>query len=291
MNQVKTQKRVMAIHDLSGFGKCSLTIALPVLSASGLETVCLPTALLSTHTGGFTHYTYHDLTQDMLPMAAHWEKLQLHFDALYSGFLGSEAQLKIVSEIFSRFKKEDTLILVDPAMADFGQLYSTITEKMALDMRLLCQKADVIVPNMTEAAFLLGESYREGPYTKAYLTHLAQGLSKLGPKKIVLTGVWFAPDQVGAMIYDRETEDTVISLAPHIPGRYYGTGDLFASALLGGLMQPLPIEKSLRLALDYVTSSILRTYHRKTDVRFGVDFESGLGTYILSLQKAKEETL
>ncbi|MDR3209479.1 MAG: bifunctional hydroxymethylpyrimidine kinase/phosphomethylpyrimidine kinase, partial [Oscillospiraceae bacterium] len=163
-----TQKRVAAIHDISCFGKCSLTVALPILSAAGIECAVLPTAVLSTHTGGFSGYTYRDLTDDLLPIWRHWQTLGLRFDAAYSGYLGSEAQLEIVAEIFDRLRAQDSLIIADPVMADDGRLYASFAPTFPDGMRALCTRADIILPNMTEAALLLGEPYREGPYTREY---------------------------------------------------------------------------------------------------------------------------
>ena len=147
------QKRIAAIHDISCVGRCSLTVALPILSAAGYETSVLPTAVLSTHTGGFTGFTYRDLTEDISPIAAHWQSLGLHFDALYSGFLGSYAQIGLISGLIDTFKKSDTLVMVDPVMADDGKYYSVYSPDMAAGMKKLCAKADIITPNLTEAAF------------------------------------------------------------------------------------------------------------------------------------------
>ena len=169
MNNQSYLKRVAAIHDLSGFGKCSLTVALPILSAAGIETSAMPTAILSTNTGGFTGFTYLDTTSEMRPFTKHLESLDIRFDAIYTGFLGSFEQLDIVNEFFGTFKREDNLILVDPVMADNGELYKIFTPDFALGMRKLCEKADIIVPNITEACLLLGETYQDGPYTKAYI--------------------------------------------------------------------------------------------------------------------------
>ena len=277
----------MAIHDLSGFGKCSLSIALPVLSAAGLETVSLPTAVLSTHTGGFQGYTYRDLTEDILPMAEHWHQLGLTFNALYSGFLGSLEQISMVSSIFDRFKTEDNLIVVDPAMADFGRYYRTVSPEMGREMSALCRRADIVIPNMTEAAFLVGEEYRQGPYSMEYIQHLLEELSRIGPKKIVLTGVMPNPDEIGAAYYDCESGETAFFLADVVPGQYHGTGDLFASAFLGALLYPHSPGKSLRIAVNLVTSSIRRTYEAKTDVRYGVNFEEGLFAYLTELRSAE----
>lgn len=167
------QKQVLAIHDLSCVGRCSLTVALPVLSAAGLHVSVLPTALLSTHTGEFTGYTNLDLTQEMAKIYAHFQTLPLRFDGLYSGFLGSWEQLALVEDVFAHYRRADTLLLVDPVMADHGKLYATYTETLARDMGRLCRQADVIVPNLTEAAILLEASYREQPSFPQVEAHAA----------------------------------------------------------------------------------------------------------------------
>lgn len=277
------QKRVAAIHDISGFGKCSLTVALPILSAAGIETSVMPTAVLSTHTGGFTGYTYRDLTDDLRPFAAHWKSLDLHFDALYSGFLGSYEQIAIVSDIFNLFRTPDNLVLVDPVMADGGKLYSIYTPQMASGMARLCEKADIIVPNLTEAAFLLGEEFYDGPYEKAYIEDLLKRLSKLGPKQVVLTGVWFEPELLGAAGYDSRTGRFSYAFSSRIEGMYHGTGDVFGSALLAGLLNGLSLERAMQLAVDFTCGSIRRTWKAGTDVRFGVNFEAGLPQLIREL--------
>lgn len=223
------QKRVAAIHDLSGFGKCSLTVALPILSAAGIETSALPTAILSTHTGGISGYTYRDLTEDMRPVMKHWKSLDIKFDAIYTGFLGSFEQLDIVKEFFDAFRQEDNLILVDPVMGDNGELYTVFTHEFAAGMRMLCQKADIIVPNLTEAALLLDEPFHPGPYTHAYIESLLRKLGALGPQKVVLTGVYFKEDELGAATYDRTTDTIDYVFTQKIPGYYHGTGDVFAS--------------------------------------------------------------
>lgn len=274
---MQKQKRVAAIHDISGFGKCSLTVALPILSAAGIETSVMPTAVLSTHTGGFTGYTYRDLTGDLLPFAEHWKSLGLHFDAMYSGFLGSFEQLDLVTKIFRMFHAKDTLVMVDPVMADNGQLYSLFNENFAAGMAKLCGEADIIVPNLTEAAFLLGSEYREGPYAKEQVERLLRALSKtLGPKQVVLTGVWFDNAQVGAASYDAGTGRVGYALSERVEGYYHGTGDVFASALLAGLLNGQALEDAASLAVDFTVGSIQRTHAAGTDVRFGVNFEAGL---------------
>ena len=278
------QKRVAAIHDLSGFGKCSLTVALPILSAAGIETSALPTAILSTHTGGISGYTYRDLTEDMRPVMKHWKSLDIKFDAIYTGFLGSFEQLDIVREFFDAFRQEDNLILVDPVMGDNGELYTVFTREFAAGMRMLCQKADIIVPNLTEAALLLDEPYHPGPYTHAYIESLLRKLGALGPQKVVLTGVYFKEDELGAATYDRTTDTIDYVFTQKIPGYYHGTGDVFASALLSALLNDFSLIDAAAIAVHFTTDSIRRTYKAKTDYRFGVNFEQSFPDFLKELK-------
>ncbi|GKG74330.1 pyridoxal kinase [Parabacteroides goldsteinii] len=287
MNRMKNkthQKRVAAIHDLSGFGKCSLTVALPILSAAGIETSALPTAILSTHTGGISGYTYHDLTEDMRPVMKHWKSLDIKFDAIYTGFLGSFEQLDIVKEFFDAFRQEDNLILVDPVMGDNGELYTVFTREFAIGMRMLCQKADIIVPNLTEAALLLDEPFHPGPYTHAYIESLLRKLGALGPQKVVLTGVYFKEDELGAATYDRTTDTIDYVFTQKIPGYYHGTGDVFASALLSALLNDFSLIDAAAIAVHFTTDSIRRTYKAKTDYRFGVNFEQSFPDFLKELK-------
>lgn len=277
MPMIPRQKRVAAIHDISCFGKCSLTVALPILSAAGIETSVIPTAILSTHTGGFTDFTYRDLTGDILPVVSHWQTIGMTFDALYSGYLGSFEQLGIVSEVFDRLKSEDTLIIVDPVMADNGRLYTSIREDFPEGMKALCKKADIIVPNMTEACLLLGITYRPGPYEKTFVEDILLGLAGLGPGKIVLTGITFDGRHLGAACYDAGEDKLDYSFAQCIEGFYPGTGDIFASTLLAALLTGHDLNRSCRTAVDFTVKSISRTKDAGTDVRFGVNFEAGLG--------------
>lgn len=284
MKNTEHQKRAAAIHDLSGFGKCSLTVALPILSAAGIETAAMPTAILSTHTGGFSGYTYRDLTEDMRPFMKHWKSLGIKFDAIYTGFLGSFKQLEIVKEFFDEFRTNDNLILVDPVMADNGELYSIFSPDFANGMRTLCQKADIIVPNMTEAALLLDEPYCPGPYSQAYIESILRKLAQLGPQKIVLTGVYFKEDHLGAATYDRTSDSKEYAFTLKIPGYYHGTGDIFASALLGGLLNGFSLNQSSQIAVNFTADSIRRSYKAKTDYRFGVNFEQCIPDFLKELQ-------
>ncbi len=284
---MKRQKRVAAIHDISGFGKCSLTVALPIISAAGIETSVMPTAVLSTHTGGFTGFTYRDLTEDLRPFAQHWKSLNLEFDAIYSGFLGSFEQLDIVSDFFDQFKKTDNIILVDPVMADNGELYKIFTPEFAKGMAELCKKADIIVPNMTEACLILNESYHPGPYSKEYIEQILKNLTKLGPKKVVLTGVFFNESELGAATYDTTTNTFGYAFSDRIPGYFHGTGDIFGSALLSAILNGFDLNQSAGIAVSFTTESIRRTAEAKTDIRFGVNFEESIPNFLKELKIVK----
>mgnify|MGYP000105014304 CR=1 FL=1 len=281
---MQKQKRVAAIHDISGFGRCSLTVALPILSAAGVECSVMPTAVLSTHTGGFTGFTYRDLTDDLLPIARHWQSLSLTVDALYSGFLGSFEQLKLVGEIFDCFRTPEQPDSGGPGDGGRGQALFGLLAAMAKGMAKLCAKADVIVPNLTEAAFLLGEEYRPGPYEESFVRETAQKLSDLGPKKVVLTGVSFDDQLLGAVSFDRDTGKLEFSARERVEGYYHGTGDVFGSTLLSGLMNGASLTEATRLAVDFTHGCILRTKAEDTDRRYGVDFERELPRLIEQLQ-------
>lgn len=280
---MQRQKRVVAIHDISCVGKCSLTVALPVVSAAGAECAALPTAVLSTHTGGFTGFTFRDLTADMQPIAAHWKTLSLGFDAIYTGYLGSFEQLALVGAFIADFRREKTLVLVDPVMGDQGKLYQSIAPEFPAGMRALCEKADVIVPNMTEAAFMLEEPYVEPPYARPYVEGLLRRLAQLGPRQIVLTGVAFNADELGAATYDAESKETQFVASPRIEGYYHGTGDVFSSSLLGALLNGFSLERAARVAVDFTVASIRTTRAAQTDVRFGVNFEANLPQFMRAL--------
>lgn len=280
---MKRQKRVAAIHDISGFGRCSLTVALPIISAAGVETSIMPTAVLSTHTGGITGYTYRDLTSDLRPFTRHWKSLGLTFDAIYSGFLGSFEQLEIVGEFFDTFKTDDNLIVVDPAMADNGKLYAVFTPDFAKGMTKLCSKADIVVPNITEASIMLGKEYKDGPYDKQYIEKLLKDLSKLGPRKVVLTGVYFDDKKLGSATFDADTGVISYAFADRIEGYFHGTGDVYGSALVGALLNDKTLEESAKIATEFTQRSIVRTMLAGTDRRFGVNFEAELPEYIKEL--------
>ncbi|MGI6537053.1 MAG: pyridoxamine kinase [Caldicoprobacterales bacterium] len=273
---MKRQKRVAAVHDISCFGRCSLTVALPIISAAGIECAVVPTAVLSTHTGGIDGYTFHDLTDEIMPIVSHWNSLNLEFDAIYTGYLGSFKQLQIVENLFDLLSTEETLRIVDPVMADNGVLYKTFPSDFPRGMRKLCTKADVIIPNITEAVFMLDEPYQEGPYTEEYIESLLKKLSNIGARQIVLTGVYFDEKLLGTATYDRKTNQVDYYFENRIEGYYHGTGDVFGSSLVAALLNGFDLPSAAEEAVRFTVGSIARTKAAGTDIRFGVDFENGL---------------
>lgn len=278
------QKRAVCINDISGIGRCSITVASPILSSAGIETSVLPTALLSTHTGGFDSYSFLDLTEEMTRIIGEWKKLGITFDAIYSGYLGSFKQINTVSNFIDTFKAENTLVMVDPVMGDSGRYYAGFTDDYIEDMKKLCGKADIIVPNMTEALFLLGREYTDGPYTEEYIKEILVEITKTGCKKAVLTGVHYDRTHVGAASYDAENGVFDSALLPRIEGFYHGTGDVFASALLACLMNGKNLAQATRIAVNFTHNSIERTYKAQKDTRYGVMFEKELPDLIKALQ-------
>jgi len=281
---MKQLKRVAAIHDISGFGKCSLTVALPIISAAGIETTVLPTAVLSTHTGGFTGFTYRDLTDDIQAISDHWKSLDICFDAIYTGFLGSFEQLDLITKFFETFKTKENIILVDPVMADNGELYKIFSPEFAIGMRKLCEKADIIIPNFTEASLLIGEPYNPGPYTEAYVEDMLKKLHNLGPRKIVLTGVFFNDEELGAATYDSATGEIAYAFEKRISGYYHGTGDVFGSALLSALLNDFPLNEAAEIAVRFTAAAIKKTADAGTDIRFGVNFEQSIPEFLRDLK-------
>lgn len=277
------QKQVLAIHDLSCVGRCSLTVALPVLSAAGLHVSVLPTALLSTHTGEFTGYTNLDLTQEMAKIYAHFQTLPLRFDGLYSGFLGSWDQLALVEDVFAHYRRADTLLLVDPVMADHGKLYATYTETLARDMGRLCRQADVIVPNLTEAAILLEASYREQPSFPQVEAMLRALHKRYGCRQAVITGI-LRDGLLGAAAYDAQRDCVFFHGQPPMDHVFYGTGDVLASALLAGLMRGRSLSQATTLAVDFTYQSMLHTLDNGLPLRYGVAFEQALPMLVRSLE-------
>ncbi|MCD7945734.1 MAG: pyridoxamine kinase [Clostridiales bacterium] len=276
-------KRVLSLQDLSCVGQCSLTAALPVLSACGVECCVLPTAVLSTHTGPeFDPPEVHPLT-DVLPAVwESWRKQGFTFDALALGYLGTGAMdfaARVADDL-----RDSTLVLIDPAMGDNGRFYSGFGPDYAVRMAALCQRADILLPNLTEGCLLLGEPVPEG-YDEDFCLRLARRLAGLGPRTVVLTGLDCVPGQATNLIYRSESGSAVFQSRPRLPGRFHGTGDLFAAALLGRLMRGDTLEQAVETASDFVAAAIRRTDPGHS---YGVQFEGCLG--MLGCEKRLEKT-
>ncbi len=279
---MKQQKRVLAIHDISCVGKCSLTVALPIISASGAECSILPTSVLSTHTGGFENYTFRDLTDEIVPITDHWKSLHLAVDAIYTGYLGSFRQIELMKGIFRDFRQEDGLVCVDPVMGDNGSLYALFDEEFAKGMATLCGEADLIMPNLTEASYMTGLPYRASGYDEDYILSMIEALHGLGAKKVVLTGVSFDETKLGAAA----SEDGKVTYLMNdlIDGYYHGTGDVFGSALVGALVNGKTLAKATEIAVSYTVACIRRTKEAATEARYGVCFEQELPAFIEMLK-------
>ena len=247
-------KRIVTIQDISCVGKCSLTVALPIISAMGVECGIIPTAVLSTHTM-FKNFTFHDLTDEIEPIVAHWNNEGINFDAVYTGYLGSFEQIEIVSGIFESMKKQGSLICVDPAMADNGKLYPAFDIPFAKKMASLCAGADFVLPNITEAAFMTGTEYREN-YDEEYVKKLMLALAEMGAKNVVLTGVSFEEGKTGVMVYDKAAGEFSYYVHEKLPVSYHGTGDIFSSTFVGALMNGLDKAGAVKVAADYTAECI-----------------------------------
>jgi len=267
-------KRVLTVQDISCLGKCSLTIALPVISALGSETVILPTAVLSTHTM-FKNFTCKDLSDQIDPIVKHWESEGVKFDAIYTGYLGTAEQIEQMKALFKTFGGKDTLIVVDPVMADNGKLYPAFDMDYVKKNAELCSGADIIVPNITEAAVMTGMEYRE-EYDIDYIKALLSKLNALGAKISVLTGVSLEKGKTGLMGYDRESSEYYVYQNRKIDASYHGTGDLFSSTFVGEIMKGIDWRDAMRIAADYTAHTIEVTLMNPGKPWYGVDFEATL---------------
>ena len=274
-------KRIMTIQDVSCIGKCSLTVALPIISAMGIEAGIVPTAVLSTHTQ-FKGFTFRDLTDEMDPIKEHWKKEGFKFDAIYTGYLGSERQIEIVADYFDTFRGKDTAIIMDPAMADNGKLYAGFDEYFAKKMGQLCAKADIILPNISEACLMLGEEYPGEDAGEEIVEELLLKLSKLGARYSVITGTTFKDGTFGFTGYDSETGEFFRYGTQKVPCKSHGTGDIFASAFTGALVNGFSVYDSLRISADYTCACIRNTYEDPEGVDYAVNFELEI-PYLLKL--------
>lgn len=274
-------KRILTIQDISCLGQCSLTVALPILSACGFETVILPSAVLSTHTAGFTGFTFRDLTDDMPAIKEHWIKEKISFDCFYTGYLGSTRQIGYVKDILESSGKPDSIRIVDPAMADNGKLYPLFDMTYVEEMKSLCACADILLPNITEACFLTGTEYRE-VYDGSYIQKLLESLSKMTKADIVLTGVSYREGSTGVVVCERGKmqyyEHRKISKGCH------GTGDVYASAFVGAYLNGHSCFDSAKIAADYTVTCIENTIGDANHL-YGVKFEPVLGKLIKAVNQ------
>ena len=272
------QKKVLAINDISCVGRCSLTVALPIISAVGIECSILPTAILSTHTGGFNGFTFVDFTSEINKIANHWKSLDLNFNTIYTGFLGSKEQVGVVKYVTEMFGGENVNLIIDPAMADNGVMYSIFDMEFANEMKKLCVGASVILPNITEACFLAGVEYQSAPHSKEFINTLVAKLGELNIKSLVLTGVSYDNHTIGALSYDYTKKEESYYSREIIPHYIHGTGDCFASAFTAALTKGLSLVESSKIAVDFTVDSILKTLkYEGIDTRYGVCFEECLG--------------
>lgn len=272
--------RILTIQDISCLGQCSLTVALPILSACGLETCVLPSAILSTHTGGFSGYTFRDLTDDIPNIQKHWEQEGIKFDAFYTGYLGSKKQVEYVKNIFDKTAKENSIKIVDPAMADNGRLYAGFDDDFVGAMKALCDTANIIIPNITEACLLTGTPYKE-TYDESYIDNILNLLANNDNKTIILTGVSYDKSTTGVVIYKNKTK-TYYS-HKRISKNCHGTGDIFASAFSGALVRGKNEYDAAKIAADYTLACIEETISDENHW-YGVKFEPVLIKLIEALK-------
>ncbi len=275
----KIAPHVAAVHDLSGMGRCSLGVILPVLSAMGCWCSSLPTAYLSANTifPPSDQFIFRDFTGEMAGSARHWAELDVRFDAIYSGFMGSEEQMDVVEDFIHTFRRENTLVLIDPVMGDWGKPYRTYTPAMCRRMCSLARLADVITPNLTEAAILLDERYEDVPQTPEGLGEWLRRLSLEGSRSVILTGITPEKGRVGAGCYDRATGEVSFSITQEAPAQFPGTGDLFAAVALGTLLQGRSLDAAAEKAVDFVAQCARFTLELGAPIEHGVQFESLLG--------------
>ena len=265
-------RRIAAIHDLSGFGRCSLAVICPALSVMGMQVCPVPTAVLSTHTGGLGTVVSRDLTDYLAPTLEHYKSLALEFECVYSGFLAGQAQFEHCRAFLTAYP--DALRVVDPVLGDHGSAYRTVTDEMCREMRSLVACADVITPNLTEVALLLGIDYPDDTLTAAQAKSLLVRLSELGPANVVITGATLK--LCGGLCnlgYDREHNRFWYTANEHLPVSYPGTGDLFAAVLTGGLLRGDSLPIAMSRAAAFVEHAIRTTYSYDSDPRYGVMFE------------------
>ena len=274
-------KRVLTVQDISCVGRCSLTVALPIISAAGVEAGVLPTAVLSTHTA-FPKFTFKDLTDEIEPISKTFREVDIGFDAIYTGYLGSFKQIELVGELFERNASSETLLIVDPAMADNGKLYRGFTPEFARAMAGLVARSDLVIPNLTEACCMLDIPYTQD-YDEEYIKDVLRRLTALGAKRAAITGISFDEGRLGVYFYDSTTDKFYQYYNDRLPVAYHGTGDIFASATVGALMRNHSYESALSVAVDYTYECIRLTMEDENRRSYGVNFEEAIPYYLMRL--------
>lgn len=276
-NNTNEMKHVICIQDLSCFGKCSLTIALPILNAAGLHVSPLPTALLSTHTGGLGIPYIHDLHTDMNAIAGHWKKLNFPLTAIYSAYASNQKQITEIAELFKQYP--NTLHLVDPVIGDHGKRYSALNDEVIAGMKMLCEQADIITPNITEAYILLDEVYRIPPYEESELFRITQALRTRYHADIILTGVSISDHELGCVCLSKENAPQML-MSEFLPYYFHGSGDLFTASFLGAYLKGQSFTQACRCAMEYTTMCMKYSFHSGQNERYGICFEPLLSDYI-----------
>ena len=274
LKRKNVMKKILTIQDISCVGKCSLTTALPIISAMGIETAVIPTAVLSTHTA-FQGFTFRDLTGDIPGILDHWKKEGFSFSAVYSGYLGSAEQIKLVRRAWQELSSPASIKIVDPAMADHGKLYAGFTEAFAAQMASLCGQADIILPNLTEGCLMTGHEYREDG-DEAYYKTLLRKLADLGAGTVIMTGVSLREGKLGAMTYNKSADSFSFYDNDKLPVSFHGTGDIFASCVTGAVVLGSPAEEAASIAVDYTLECMRETMKDPDYSWYGVNFESAL---------------
>lgn len=264
--------RLLTIQDISCVGQCSMTVALPILSACGQEVCVLPSAVLSTHTGGFGDVVFRDLSEEMPAICGHWQRQDITFDAIYTGYLGSVAEIELVKAVSSQLKTEQGKLIVDPAMADHGKLYRGFDEKYVEAMRQLCAQADILLPNLTEACMLAQRPYLTDCDPQS-IACLMTELAALNGGDVVLTGIGYAPEETGVVVCQQG--EIFYYAHKKVPQSYHGTGDIFASALVGSYLRGKSLYEAAEIAAEYTAVCIENTYKDPAHW-YGVKFETAL---------------
>ncbi|MBQ8357809.1 MAG: pyridoxamine kinase [Clostridia bacterium] len=275
-------KKILTVQDISCVGQCSLTVALPIISACGIETAILPSAVLSTHTGGFTGWTFRDLTDDIPGIVDHWEKENISFDAIYTGYLGSVRQIDLVKNMFARLSAPGCLKIVDPAMADNGKLYYGFDQVFAHTMGSLCGVADIVLPNITEAAMMTDSPYIGEGYDEHYIRMLMDKVLALGAKTVVITGVCYEPHKLGIAILSRGDKEITYYYHERLPKSCHGTGDIFASAFTGAMVRGKTPLEAARVAGNFTLAGMKATSEGHW---YGTQFEKAIPVLLEELSK------